>query len=623
MYLFCYDENYLLSLFSIGQLKRKTLGVNRQRNRRTTERKPTPTDNPSMVSDGREDIASSPPEKRRRKLTRGSTCVADGESGCVVTECEGGGERVGDAGGAKITACVSGERMEYGEKRESGGMEYREKGEGGKMDYGEKREGGGMEYREGEKMEYGERRDSGVMEYVEKTEGAVGMECRRDEGIMKSVCIGEDVEDLGTSISQKDARDTSSHKHSELGAVEDVTTISTSSNAKRLKVNTREPVGTGSKSERRSKLKLSLSSKKRHPRRNLLTSNSSSSSAASSPALPSYPLTCDNVNTHPLTVQWKTRALRNPPRVRVSKITHFKTGEGPTVSVDASEASFTTSPPSTPSTSGVLRSRRSKRTKPRTKLFCTRSKKTLLMTEKEALEWAISESLRESSNRSEESFSTQSSSESLLAFSQDEAGRESSSSLLAGTTDPEHSGEDILPSVCGGADREDVEVSPSDMSSQGIDSDFHLVVTESDSESSEAILPSHSVKRRKEVGPCDGSGTEEQSPFNSDMEQKLSSTCASASPLQIEISSPERKIRPLRRPPSAQRLIETATTYGLPSALHKQPFYSNPSDVQPPRFAFTFNIIAILVFSFSERRIASLLGYLLRWYVCLDCDLSV
>ena len=679
------------------------MGVCRQKSTRKQPTAKTHTDSPSMISDVIEDSTSSPPEKKRRK-----PCDADErESGgemmeCLsahgegvevgeVTECVTGEERPSDVGNGAVMECESGVEMKSDsceEKTESGVKMECESGVEMKCDSGE-----------------------------EKTESGVKMECGSEGVATKSVSTSESAGDCGVSVSQKEATNVSSHKLSELNFVEDVTATGTCSGmnpGKKLRVDSREPERVGT-SKKKSKLILSLSSRKRHHLKTLLASTSSSSSAASSPAVSSpalstFPLTRDNINTHPLTVQLKTRAIRNPPRVCVRKIPHSEISEESVVD-GVSESSFT-SPRGFPSSGRVSKHEKSRKstraTKHGTRFICTR---TRFLSEKQALEWAICESLRLSSQQSEEeSFSIQSSGEScsgdvfgggsvtrdghakdelrleLLSSDSDiimgaeifatetvftEKGKsaaaqtteaqsvteglvadkdgsvavdavaaltvaeksvpallvtekrfnspsssssssrthQSSSSLpavngssilLAGVADTDHSVREMLSSLCG-AEGMELDVSPSDTSSQGIESDFHLVVTESDSESSETVLLS-STKRGEEVGGRFGTATGEQSLFRSNLDQRLSSSYASSAvPLQLESPPAKIKIRPLQGPPTAARLIDTAATYGLPTAVHKKPFYSNPSDVQPPRFVFSFNIItAVSVFPFRE-----------------------
>ena len=48
-------------------------------------------------------------------------------------------------------------------------------------------------------------------------------------------------------------------------------------------------------------------------------------------------------------------------------------------------------------------------------------------------------------------------------------------------------------------------------------------------------------------------------------------------------------------PPLAHELMETASSYGLPRALHTRPFYSNPSDVQPAKWVSVCVCVCVCV----------------------------
>ena len=46
---------------------------------------------------------------------------------------------------------------------------------------------------------------------------------------------------------------------------------------------------------------------------------------------------------------------------------------------------------------------------------------------------------------------------------------------------------------------------------------------------------------------------------------------------------PAAVMRPLNLPPSPSEVRETAVSHGLPRAVHRKPFFSNPYDVQPAK----------------------------------------
>lgn len=194
--------------------------------------------------------------------------------------------------------------------------------------------------------------------------------------------------------------------------------------------------------------------------------------------------------------------------------------------------------------------------------------------------------------------------------------------------------------------------SPSEASSQAIESDFNLVMTESDSEWSDVRVVSKPVKRQKvdddgdvvrqkddvmrqkddvmrlkvddcgdvmgpkddvmiqkddvirqKVEDCGDVTTSEvmkhsitlrdTSPFHSDVEsrpvpaaneiQMETDNRQEIEPKSIPIPPLQRTIHLLQAPPTAAKLCQTAASYGLPTALHTTPFYSNPEDVQLPK----------------------------------------
>ena len=225
------------------------------------------------------------------------------------------------------------------------------------------------------------------------------------------------------------------------------------------------------------------------------------------------------------------------------------------------------------------------------------------------------------------------------------------SSLLQTIADPERAERELRLSCGGNGVAAETDTSPSEASSQGVESEFNLIMTESESESDERPLPLRSGKRRKidtksgmgkdscafprtvvtlneRLSPFH-SGTEagmspfcinveekqspfhfdveemqspfhseveenqssfhseveeKQSPVHSDVDQRLSPSRAFPDkPTLLQFPPPKIILRPLQRPPSPTRITETASSYGLPSAVHRKPFYSNPGDVQPPK----------------------------------------
>ena len=168
------------------------------------------------------------------------------------------------------------------------------------------------------------------------------------------------------------------------------------------------------------------------------------------------------------------------------------------------------------------------------------------------------------------------------------------SSVLEVIHDPEQTDIELAHSP----EEMEVDACPSDTSSQQVESDFNLVVTESESDSDERVSVMKLGKRRR-IDEDDCQVTSQRfttsvtlsgrlSPFHS--EQDIQSPFHSEvgdrrSPFHSETQGPPSKriIRPLHSPPSAARLSQTAVSYGLPAVLHTTPFYSNPSDVQPPQ----------------------------------------
>lgn len=166
--------------------------------------------------------------------------------------------------------------------------------------------------------------------------------------------------------------------------------------------------------------------------------------------------------------------------------------------------------------------------------------------------------------------------------------------------------------------------SPSEASSQAIESDFNLVMTESDSEWTDVRVVSKPVKRQKvddcgdvvrqtddvmrlkddvmgqKAEDCGDVTTSEchvmkhsialrdTSPFHSDVEsgpvpKEIQTETDNRHEMEPKSIPMRRIIHPLPAPPTATKLCQTAVNYGLPTAIHTTPFYSNPEDVQLPK----------------------------------------
>ena len=144
----------------------------------------------------------------------------------------------------------------------------------------------------------------------------------------------------------------------------------------------------------------------------------------------------------------------------------------------------------------------------------------------------------------------------------------------------------------------------SETSSQAVESDFNLMMTESESGEEEAVLP---IKRPREgVGLAlghHGDGIDRHGDFGnrsntvkgkcsltlgppvdvpdgtSEMEKVVQSP-----PPGVKICPPPLTIiRPLRGPPGVSDLMKTAASYGLSAYQNPAPFYSRPADVHPAR----------------------------------------
>ena len=244
--------------------------------------------------------------------------------------------------------------------------------------------------------------------------------------------------------------------------------------------------------------------------------------------------------------------------------------------------------------------------------------------------WTVDEYLLSDSE------STLSASPEYLQKKNSETTLSASVSLLEVISDPEQREKEL--SSADSPDKMDVDVSPSESSSQDIESDFNLVMTESESESDERVVLRKPVGKRKKKEKCGdimkmnttrsevctvprSSITlgEKLSPFDprdlsgsmkfgegreivegsvsikatsSEKEMRTLNNMSSlmeTGPLQkMEVEQvpslpPLQTLRHLKEPPTAAQFSQSAASYGLPHAVHTRPFYSNPSDVQPPK----------------------------------------
>ena len=182
-----------------------------------------------------------------------------------------------------------------------------------------------------------------------------------------------------------------------------------------------------------------------------------------------------------------------------------------------------------------------------------------------------------------------------------------SDSFLDVIPDPEGSERELSP---GNGNETAPEASLSEASSQDIESDFNLMVTESESGEEETLLP---IKRPREGaelvvnrhvdGSCHGDvgnhgnrvrwdecTLNRSPPVNVPPGVSLAETVErmaqseQSGPPGVKICPPPLKtIRPLRGPPSVSQLMATATHYGVSYTVNPAPFYSRPADTHPPR----------------------------------------
>ena len=177
-----------------------------------------------------------------------------------------------------------------------------------------------------------------------------------------------------------------------------------------------------------------------------------------------------------------------------------------------------------------------------------------------------------------------------------------SDSFLGVIPDPEGSERELSP---GNGNETAPEASLSEASSQGIESDFNLLVTESESGEEETVLPIRRPREGAELvvdrhvdvschGDAGNHGNRARwdectlnlsPPVNvppGTVEQTVQSE--QSGPPGVKICPPPLKtIRPLRGPPSVSQLMATASHYGVSYTVNPAPFYSRPADTHPPR----------------------------------------
>ena len=178
-------------------------------------------------------------------------------------------------------------------------------------------------------------------------------------------------------------------------------------------------------------------------------------------------------------------------------------------------------------------------------------------------------------------------------------------SILEVIPDPERAERELSPEN----GNETVDVL-SETSSQIIESDFNLIVTESES-GEDDVLPIEQpregaglvVGRHDDDGDRHGDGGNHGdsvwetctfasktsvSPSVPLSHSKLEDAAnfeisAKTAPLRVNFGPPRMLLRPLRGPPRAGELVSTAARYGLSAVRHTAPFYSNPADTHPAR----------------------------------------
>ena len=179
-------------------------------------------------------------------------------------------------------------------------------------------------------------------------------------------------------------------------------------------------------------------------------------------------------------------------------------------------------------------------------------------------------------------------------------------SILEVIPDPERAERELSPEN----GNETVDVS-SETSSQIIESDFNLIVTESESGEDDVVLPIERPREGAElvVGrhgddgdphgdsgnhgdsvreTCTFASKTSVSPSVPLSHSKLEDAAnfeisAKTAPLRVNFGPPRMLFRPLRGPPRAGELVSTAARYGLSAVRHTAPFYSNPADTHPAR----------------------------------------
>lgn len=139
-----------------------------------------------------------------------------------------------------------------------------------------------------------------------------------------------------------------------------------------------------------------------------------------------------------------------------------------------------------------------------------------------------------------------------------------------------------------------------EISSQGsvsTESDFHLALTStSDGESeSDAMSIEKQDNSTENCGSVKSSGSLGHIPL---VEVTFRRRCVASSvalpslPRHERVQTAPEKEEMLLTwpypPPTVQEVEESAHAYGLPQAVHTKPFYSNPSDVQAPRYALLY-----------------------------------
>ena len=257
------------------------------------------------------------------------------------------------------------------------------------------------------------------------------------------------------------------------------------------------------------------------------------------------------------------------------------------------------------------------------------SKCGVLVSEQEQLNWAVRESLRDHFRN--QSFETDQelpgqNFDTVMSSSQSVSGCHGNSysmtvrgsvadgndSFIDVIPDPECAEKEFVFSSENRNERMECELSPSEGSSQDLQSDFNLAVTESEDE------------EEKDEGSDDG-----KSGCGHEVKKKRDSVTLNK-PLSsfhtTTIDPPHSRIFcPLQPPPSTLRLMETAAVYGLPTAVHPTPHYGNPNDVQPPQYVSiqpplkkNCKTFSLSIFREVNRKLVKIPSKL----VCCDCTQS-